>query len=94
VPVSLLAYPNGTPADYDARTVEAARQAGYTYALTARAGWNSRSTEAFELRRVVLEPHGQLSQIVLRRVAVRVVRTGRAGARAALPSRDGNHETS
>jgi peptidoglycan/xylan/chitin deacetylase (PgdA/CDA1 family)/CelD/BcsL family acetyltransferase involved in cellulose biosynthesis len=86
VTVNLFAYPNGTLADYDRHTVQAAQQAGYAHALTARAGWNTSSTPPFELRRVVLEPHRGLSEIVAGRALGRLVRMQRAGARAVVAS--------
>jgi CelD/BcsL family acetyltransferase involved in cellulose biosynthesis/peptidoglycan/xylan/chitin deacetylase (PgdA/CDA1 family) len=68
VAVDLLAYPNGSRADYDAVTVDAARRAGYGHALTARSGWNSPATPIFEVRRVVLEPHRGFAALGTRRV--------------------------
>jgi peptidoglycan/xylan/chitin deacetylase (PgdA/CDA1 family)/CelD/BcsL family acetyltransferase involved in cellulose biosynthesis len=68
VAVDLLAYPNGSRVDYDAVTVDAARRAGYSHALTARSGWNSPGTPIFEVRRVVLEPHRGFADIGARRV--------------------------
>lgn len=62
VPVTLLAYPNGTPADYDQVTIDAAARAGYTHALTTMAGVNGSNTPRFELRRYVLSPLDSLSE--------------------------------
>jgi peptidoglycan/xylan/chitin deacetylase (PgdA/CDA1 family) len=56
-PVTLLAYPNGTAADYSAATIAAARAAGYTNAVTTRVGLNTPQTPPFELRRFVVSPH-------------------------------------
>lgn len=53
VPVPGLAYPNGTPADYDERTVSAARDAGHEWAVTTIRGINRVDTSPFELRRVL-----------------------------------------
>ncbi|HYN17852.1 MAG TPA: polysaccharide deacetylase family protein, partial [Actinomycetes bacterium] len=66
--VEVLAYPNGSRADYDAATVDAARRAGYSHGLTARSGWNSRATPLFEIRRVVLEPQRGFADIGAQRV--------------------------
>ncbi|HSO51373.1 MAG TPA: polysaccharide deacetylase family protein, partial [Actinomycetes bacterium] len=66
--VEVLAYPNGSRADYDAATVDAARRAGYSHGLTARSGWNSRATPLFEIRRVVLEPQRTFADIGAQRV--------------------------
>jgi peptidoglycan/xylan/chitin deacetylase (PgdA/CDA1 family)/CelD/BcsL family acetyltransferase involved in cellulose biosynthesis len=79
VAVDLLAYPNGSRADYDAVTVDAARRAGYSHALTARSGWNSRGTSLFEVRRVVLEPHRGFADMGARRVVAKAT-TVRRGA--------------
>jgi peptidoglycan/xylan/chitin deacetylase (PgdA/CDA1 family)/CelD/BcsL family acetyltransferase involved in cellulose biosynthesis len=68
VAVDVLAYPNGSRADYDAATVDAARRAGYSHGLTARSGWNSRATPLFEIRRVVLEPQRTFADIGAQRV--------------------------
>ncbi|HEV3011979.1 MAG TPA: GNAT family N-acetyltransferase, partial [Actinomycetota bacterium] len=68
VAVEVLAYPNGSRADYDAATVDAARRAGYSHGLTARSGWNSRATPLFEIRRVVLEPQRTFADIGAQRV--------------------------
>ena len=84
VGVDLLAYPNGSRADYDAVTVDAARRAGYSHALTARSGWNSPATPIFEVRRVVLEPHRGFTALGAQRVtakATAVARTAVARAR-------------
>jgi peptidoglycan/xylan/chitin deacetylase (PgdA/CDA1 family)/CelD/BcsL family acetyltransferase involved in cellulose biosynthesis len=81
VAVDLLAYPNGTRSDYSTATVDAARRAGYTHALTARAGWNSRATPIFEVRRVMLEPHRGLAETTARRVAGKVGRVAASRAR-------------
>ncbi len=56
VDVPTLAYPNGTPVDYDATTLDAARAAGHRHAVTTIPGWNRPNTEALELRRFVLNP--------------------------------------
>jgi peptidoglycan/xylan/chitin deacetylase (PgdA/CDA1 family) len=56
VAVELLAYPNGTPADYDRTTVAAARRAGYLGAVTVVPGWNRPATPRYELRRFLQQP--------------------------------------
>jgi peptidoglycan/xylan/chitin deacetylase (PgdA/CDA1 family) len=61
VVVELLAYPNGQPGDYGADTVQAARLAGYSHAITTIEGWNLASTPAYELRRFVMYPERGLS---------------------------------
>jgi peptidoglycan/xylan/chitin deacetylase (PgdA/CDA1 family)/CelD/BcsL family acetyltransferase involved in cellulose biosynthesis len=86
VVVDLLAYPNGRSLDYDARTIDAARRAGYTHALTARAGWNSRTTSLFEVRRVVLDPSHGFAEAAARRVTGRLARLRRSSGGAPLPA--------
>jgi peptidoglycan/xylan/chitin deacetylase (PgdA/CDA1 family) len=53
---SVLAYPNGGPADFSGDTVEAARAAGYAHAVTTCGGLNSAATPPHEIRRTVLNP--------------------------------------
>ena len=85
VPVDVLAYPNGSRADYDAATVDAARRAGYAHALTARSGWNSRATPLFEVRRVVLESQRGFTDMGAERLATKAAAVGRtAVARTAV----------
>jgi peptidoglycan/xylan/chitin deacetylase (PgdA/CDA1 family) len=56
VDIRVLAYPNGTPADYDADTLTAVRQAGYDHAVTTRPGWNTPATPPHEIHRWVMNP--------------------------------------
>ena len=56
VPVDVLAYPNGTTADYDETTVVAAAQAGYAHAVTVIPGWNRPTTPHYEIRRFLQRP--------------------------------------
>jgi CelD/BcsL family acetyltransferase involved in cellulose biosynthesis len=87
VAVDLLAYPNGSRADYDAATVDAARRAGYAHALTARSGWNSRATPLFEVRRVVLEPQRGFADLGARRLTTMATAVGRTAlARTRRPA--------
>lgn len=65
VGVDLLAYPNGTTADYDAHTLDAARDAGYAAALTTREGFNGRTTPNLELKRVVMYPERGLTELAM-----------------------------
>jgi peptidoglycan/xylan/chitin deacetylase (PgdA/CDA1 family) len=69
IAVELLAYPNGAQGDYDTGTIQAAKRAGYAYGFTVRAGYNVPSTPDYEMRRVVLEPVGAFSEMVVRRIA-------------------------
>jgi len=57
VPVDVLAYPNGRPADYDRATLDQARRAGYRFALTTDMGFVTARQADLELRRFVIEPH-------------------------------------
>lgn len=56
VEVDLLAYPNGTARDYNSTTIAAAKDAGYTYAVTTEGGWNRPSTPPYEIRRWCVSP--------------------------------------
>ena len=56
VPVDVLAYPNGTAADYDHTTVAAAARAGYGHAVTVLPGWNRPATPHYEIRRFLQRP--------------------------------------
>lgn len=49
--VTSFAYPNGRPGDFDARTRDHVREAGYRCAVTTVPGTNRRSADRFELRR-------------------------------------------
>jgi peptidoglycan/xylan/chitin deacetylase (PgdA/CDA1 family) len=72
IPVDLLAYPNGTRADYDEHTIHAAAQAGHTHALAAHAGVNGRSTSPYAHPRFFMEPHRGFLNMVLQRVRYRL----------------------
>jgi peptidoglycan/xylan/chitin deacetylase (PgdA/CDA1 family) len=72
VPVNLLAYPNGTKADYDAHTIHAAAQAGHTHALGAHAGVNGPSTPPYAHPRFFMEPDRGFPDILVRRIALRL----------------------
>ena len=79
VPVDLLAYPNGTPSDFDGVTIAAASAAGFRFAITTIDGWNDRDTPAYEMRRFVVYPErgtvgiaGPLGRHAIRAVRARV----------------------
>jgi peptidoglycan/xylan/chitin deacetylase (PgdA/CDA1 family) len=72
VKVDLLAYPNGTARDYNSTTIAAAKDAGYTYAVTTEGGWNRPSTPPHEIRRSCVSPgHGLLGLGVIPRDLLR-----------------------
>lgn len=54
--IRVLAYPNGTEADYDEATLAGVAAAGYDHAITTRPGWNVPATPRFEIRRWVMNP--------------------------------------
>jgi peptidoglycan/xylan/chitin deacetylase (PgdA/CDA1 family) len=56
VEINLLAYPNGSRADYDGNTLRAAEHAGYAFGVTTEPGWNTPATHRYEIRRSVLQP--------------------------------------
>jgi peptidoglycan/xylan/chitin deacetylase (PgdA/CDA1 family) len=56
VEASMLAYPNGTDADYTSTTLAAASDAGHSHAVTTRRGTNRATTPRYEVRRTVMAP--------------------------------------
>ena len=56
VPVETLAYPNGQAGDYDATTIGAAREAGYSHAVTTWGLTNSAATPVYEISRKMATP--------------------------------------
>ncbi len=64
VPVDLLAYPNGAASDFDETTMEAARGAGYSHAVTTVPGWNTADTPHFAVCRAIVEPEGGTTALV------------------------------
>ncbi|HEY3862882.1 MAG TPA: polysaccharide deacetylase family protein [Verrucomicrobiae bacterium] len=61
--INALAYPNG---DYSPRDMQCARQAGYRCALTLEPGFNTGSTELFELKRIPLQDDGSISELLVK----------------------------
>jgi peptidoglycan/xylan/chitin deacetylase (PgdA/CDA1 family) len=57
VPVDTLAYPNGGVGDYDAVTISAAQDAGYTHAVTAWGLTSSAATPPYEISRKMASPY-------------------------------------
>ena len=49
--IELIAYPNGAHGDFSLETIDAARSAGYTHAVTTIHGRNTMNTHPYELRR-------------------------------------------
>ena len=56
VEVDTLAYPNGKPVDYDATTIDAARDAGYRYAVTTWGGPVTADDPPYEIHRTLVSP--------------------------------------
>jgi peptidoglycan/xylan/chitin deacetylase (PgdA/CDA1 family) len=83
VDVGVLAYPNGTGADYNAATVEAAAAAGYRAAATTIPGWNTASTSRWELKRFVMYPEWGRKGFGI--VPRQVVRSAKSRLRPGLP---------
>jgi peptidoglycan/xylan/chitin deacetylase (PgdA/CDA1 family) len=61
--VNALAYPNGS---YTARELRIARQSGYECGLTTKAGFNSRTTPAYELKRMTMRDDCGVHEFVVR----------------------------
>lgn len=57
VDASVLAYPNGTPDDYDATTLAEVQGAGYSYAVTTWGGAVVGDTPPFEIGRSLVGPY-------------------------------------
>ena len=64
VPVSLLAYPNGTERDYDKETMAAAQAAGYSFAVTTRDGLNGEDVAPYDVRRSVVYPERGIRDVL------------------------------
>lgn len=68
-PVEVLAYPNGQRADYDAATIDAARDAGYSHAVTTWGPSNTADTPPYEIARRMVStdtPPARLAARLLR----------------------------
>jgi peptidoglycan/xylan/chitin deacetylase (PgdA/CDA1 family) len=83
VSMELLAYPNGTRADYDTNTIDAARRAGHLFAFAIHAGIVSNTTPPYAAPRFAMEPQLGFSGIVARRVRGRLRRRGAGPERVA-----------
>lgn len=62
-PIYAFAFPNG---DYTGRDVDLVRRAGYECALTVDAGYNSRSTDCFRLRRIAIADNAGNDELVVK----------------------------
>lgn len=89
ISIDLLAYPNGSTADFDQSTLEAAVQSGYRAAVTTISGRNHRATELLALRRFVMYPEwGPLGfGVVGRHLAQEAAFRSRLRSHRPLPSR-------
>jgi len=56
VEVDTLAYPNGKPVDYNETTMDAARDAGYRYAVTTWGGPVTADDPPYEIHRTLVSP--------------------------------------
>lgn len=72
----VLAYPNGTRADYDTATVEGCAAAGYEFAVTTQGGWNTADTPRYEIRRWVMNP--ERAEVDLAKIVRDLVKGDRA----------------
>jgi peptidoglycan/xylan/chitin deacetylase (PgdA/CDA1 family) len=59
-----FAYPFGRRWDYDARSKEAGREAGFASAATTHAGTNDARTDPYELKRVMIDEDAELHLLV------------------------------
>lgn len=60
----VFAYPFGRRWDYDADSIQAAQAAGCALAVNTHSGTNTRESKPYELRRVPVEEHTPLAQIL------------------------------
>lgn len=56
IPCLHFAYPNGTPADYDQRSVASVQQAGFSTAVVVERTFNNRGADRFRLARLDADP--------------------------------------
>lgn len=63
VDAPVLAYPNGTTADYAPSTLAAADRAGHSHAVTTRRGLNRADTPRFEVHRIVMAPERGITDL-------------------------------
>lgn len=59
-----FAYPFGRRWDYDAGAKQAAKEAGFATATTTHAGTNSKSSDAYELKRLMIDEDVKLHVVV------------------------------
>ncbi len=64
IKISSIAYPQGTPVDYDQVTVAAAAEAGYKWGLTTREGFTTATTPTLEIRRCVIYPERGIADLL------------------------------
>jgi peptidoglycan/xylan/chitin deacetylase (PgdA/CDA1 family) len=63
VPSLHFAYPNGTPADYDERTVSAVKESGFVSAVTLGRNFVRRDADCFRLARLDADPSLPLKHV-------------------------------
>ncbi len=91
--INALAYPNG---DYSEREIESAKKSGYQYALTLDLGFNTRSTPAFQLKRICINDDAGLDELLVKasglwgflRQGLRVGSRAKSSARGLLGEHD------
>lgn len=65
VPVHVLAYPNGQAGDYDTATIDAARCAGYSHAVTTRGRITDTQTPPYEVARWIVSPERPAARLAV-----------------------------
>jgi peptidoglycan/xylan/chitin deacetylase (PgdA/CDA1 family) len=65
-----FAYPNGTRGDFDHRAVDVLRECGITSAVTTIHGLNSRATNAYEIRRIVIGGNDSFDSFLLQTAGI------------------------
>lgn len=103
VPTPILAYPNGTVADYDAATLRAVARAGHSFAMTTVEGFNGSGTPPYEIRRSFMVPQRGLVDLLANlrylargargRIARSISSTRNSRAEGAVDGRSGDGMT-
>jgi peptidoglycan/xylan/chitin deacetylase (PgdA/CDA1 family) len=65
VVIHTLAYPNGQADDYDTTTIDAARAAGYSHAVTTRGRLTDAATPPYEVARWIVSPEKPASRLAV-----------------------------
>jgi hypothetical protein len=62
-PCTIFSFPNG---EYSERDIRICKKAGYEAAVTLDAGFNSKQTDPFKLKRISVPDHGTTSELLVK----------------------------